>query len=169
MEQVTKILDFAMKMELQARDFYLDSLDEVKMETTRQLLAYLAEWEKAHYDFLKKQKESVEKSSRWDVDAKPSVDEETGEKIVSSKKEGTSAVPPIDEFAEDMGVLRVALAMETDFHNFYKNAAKNMEDEEGRKVLEMLAGWESEHQTMINEQYSALHRDFMAEMGFEPF
>lgn len=86
MEQVTKILDFAMKMELQARDFYLDSLDEVKMETTRQLLAYLAEWEKAHYDFLKKQKESVEKNSRWDVDAKPSVDEETGEKIVSSKK-----------------------------------------------------------------------------------
>ncbi|MDK2907539.1 MAG: hypothetical protein PWQ66_1500, partial [Petrotoga sp.] len=28
-EQAVKVLDFAMKMELQARDFYLESLDEV--------------------------------------------------------------------------------------------------------------------------------------------
>jgi rubrerythrin len=168
-EQAVKVLDFAMKMELQARDFYLESLDEVKLETTKQLLAYLAEWEKGHYDFLKKQKESVEGNSRWDTSAEPSIDEKEGEKIVSSKKEGTPVEPPIDELTGDMAILRIALVMETDFHNFYKNAAKNMKDEEGRKVLEMLAEWESGHQQMINEQYSALHKDFMAEMGFEPF
>jgi hypothetical protein len=33
----------------------------------------------------------------------------------------------------------------------------------------MLAEWEGGHQEMINEQYRALHKDFMAEMGFEPF
>ncbi len=169
MESSAKILEFAMKMELDARDFYLDSLERVRHHETKQLVADLAEWEKGHYEFLKKQKESVEKNSRWDTAAKPPVEEAAGEEIISSKKEGTQVEPPLGELTTDMGVLRMALAIETDFCNFYKNAAKNLDDEEGRKILEMLSEWESGHQQMINEQYRALHRDFMAEMGFEPF
>jgi len=61
------------------------------------------------------------------------------------------------------------MAIETDFKNFYRNATKKVDDEKGRKILEMLSEWEGEHQQMINEQYRALHKDFMAEMGFEPF
>jgi rubrerythrin len=169
MESSAKILEFAMKMELQARDFYLDSLERVRQQETKQLVANLAEWEKGHYEFLKNQKESVDKNSRWDTGAKLPVEEAAGEKILSSKKEGTQVEPPLGELTTDMGVLRMALAIETDFRNFYKNAAKNIADEEGRKILEMLSEWEGGHQQMINEQYSALHRDFMAEMGFEPF
>jgi len=33
----------------------------------------------------------------------------------------------------------------------------------------MLANWEAEHMRIIEEQVKQLHRDFMAEMGFEPF
>lgn len=169
MESAAKILEFAMKMELEARDFYLESLDKVVQDETRQLVANLAEWEKGHYDFLKKQKESVEREKRWDTAAELPVEEASGSEIISSKKAGTGVEPPISELTGDMGVLRMALAIETDFRNFYGNAAEKVGDAEGRKILEMLSEWEGGHQEMIEEQYKSLHRDFMAEMGFEPF
>jgi rubrerythrin len=169
MESAARILEFAMKMELEARDFYLESLEKVVQEETRQLVANLAEWEKGHYDFLLKQKESIEQNESWDTAAELPVEETTGSRIISSKKAGTQTEPPISELTGDMGVLRMAMSVETDFRNFYRNAAKNVDDEKGRKILEMLAEWEGGHQQMINEQYSTLHRDFMAEMGFEPF
>jgi rubrerythrin len=169
MESAAKILEFAMKMELEARDFYLDSLEKVVQAETRQLVANLAEWEKGHYDFLLKQKESIERNKSWDTAAELPLEETAGSHIISSKKTGTQAEPPIGELTGDMGVLRMAMAIETDFRNFYRNAANNVDDEKGRKILEMLSEWEGGHQQVINEQYSALHRDFMAEMGFEPF
>ncbi len=169
MESASKILDFAMKMELEARDFYLESLEKVVQAETRQLVANLAEWEKGHYDFLLKQRESIERNEGWDTAAELPVEETVGSQIISSKKTGTQAEPPIGELTGDMGVLRMAMAIETDFRNFYRNAAQKVNDEKGRKILEMLSEWEGGHQQMINEQYSALHRDFMAEMGFEPF
>ncbi|MFP4482240.1 MAG: ferritin family protein [Thermovirgaceae bacterium] len=169
MEAAAKILEFAMKMELEARDFYLDSLEKVVQEETKQLVANLAEWEKGHYDYLLKQKESLEQNQSWDRAAELPVEEAAGAEIISSKKAGTQAEPPIGELTGDMGVLRMAMSIETDFSNFYKNAAKSVDDSEGREILEMLAEWEGGHQKMINEQYDALHKDFMAEMGFEPF
>jgi rubrerythrin len=169
MESAKKILEFAMRMELEARDFYLDSREKVVQEETKQLVANLAEWEKGHYDYLLKQKESIEQNDGWDTEAPLPVEEATASEIISSKKSGTQAEPPIGELTGDMGVLRMAMAIETDFRNFYKNAAKSVDDEKGRKILDMLAEWEGGHQEMINEQYRALHKDFMAEMGFEPF
>ncbi len=61
------------------------------------------------------------------------------------------------------------MAIETDFRNFYGNAARNMSDPEGREILEMLSEWEGGHQEYIDEQYKTLHREFMNDMGFEPF
>jgi rubrerythrin len=169
MESAKKILEFAMRMELEARDFYLDSREKVVQEETKQLVANLAEWEKGHYDYLLNQKESIEQNDGWDTEAQLPVEEATASEIISSKKSGTQAEPPIGELTGDMGVLRMAMAIETDFKNFYRNATKKVDDEKGRKILEMLSEWEGGHQQMINEQYSALHKDFMAEMGFEPF
>jgi rubrerythrin len=169
MESAKKILEFAMRMELEARDFYLDSREKVVQEETKQLVANLAEWEKGHYDYLLNQKESIEQNNGWDTEARLPVEEAAASEIISSKKSGTQAEPPIGELTGDMGVLRMAMAIETDFRNFYQNAAKSVDDEKGRKILEMLAEWEGGHQEMINEQHRALHKDFMAEMGFEPF
>jgi len=169
MESAKKILEFAMRMELEARDFYLDSQEKIVQEETKQLVANLAEWEKGHYDYLLKQKESVEQKDGWDAEAQLPVEEGTASEIISSKKSGTPVEPPIGELTGDMGVLRMAMSIETDFRNFYKNAAKTVDDEKGRKILNMLAEWEGGHQQMINERYKALHEDFMAEMGFEPF
>jgi len=169
MSKAERILEFAMNMELEARDFYLDSIQRVSRAETRGLLAPLAEWEKGHYDYLKEQKESLAGTGEWDSDA-PLPDEiKKGEKIVSDKKQGAPTDPPLGEASSDFSVLRMALAIETDFARFYSNAAESMEDPKGKEILRMLSQWEGGHQDYINEQYKALHREFMGEMGFEPF
>lgn len=169
MRKAEKILDFAMKMELEARDFYLDSIQKVSRIETRSLLATLAEWEKGHYDFLKKQRDSLSETGKW-ADEAPVPDEITeGAKIVETKKGGTEVDPPLGETSSDFSVLRMALAIETDFRKFYRNAAESTADPGGKKILLMLSGWEGMHQDYIDEQYRSLHREFMDEMGFEPF
>jgi rubrerythrin len=168
MSRAERILDFAKKMELEARDFYLDSLQKVSRGETKSLLATLAEWEKEHYDFLKKQKESVSGSGKWAPDA-PLPLEKAGAGIVAGKRLGTEVDHPLGETSSDFSVLRMALAIETDFSRFYANAAETVDDMEGKKILEMLSGWEGGHQEYIEGQYRSLHREFMDEMGFEPF
>ena len=168
MSEAERILDFAMKMELEARDFYLDSLQKVSREETKILLATLAEWEKEHYDFLKKQRDSISGSGQWAPDAAIPF-EKAGAGLVAGKRLGTEADPPLGETSSDFSVLRMALAIETDFSRFYANAAAKMDDTEGKRILEMLSGWEGGHQEYIEGQYRPLHREFMDEMGFEPF
>ena len=169
MSKADKILDFAMKMELEARDFYLDSVQKVSRAETRGLLATLAEWEKGHYDYLKKQRDSVSTTGKW-ADDTPLPDEITGgAKIVEAKKGGMDTEPPLGETSSDFSVLRMAMAIETDFRKFYENAAGNIMDPGGKKILLMLSDWEGGHQEYIDELYRSLHREFMDEMGFEPF
>lgn len=169
MKKAERIVDFAMRMELEARDFYLDSLQKVSRADTRSLLATLAEWEKGHYDFLKEHKDSLKKAGKW-ADVAPPVEAlEKAGGIILEKRIGTAVEPPLGEMSSDFSVLRMALAIETDFRHFYDNAARSMDDLEGRRVLEMLSEWEGGHQEYIDEQYRVLHREFMSEMGFEPF
>ena len=63
----------------------------------------------------------------------------------------------------------MALALERDFNNCYKKAAEKIDNPEGKKVLNMLANWEAEHMSIIDSQLQQMHKDFMTEMGFEPF
>ncbi len=169
MKKAERVVDFAMKMELEARDFYLDSMERVSRADTRSLLATLAEWEKGHYDFLKQHKDSLEGTGKWGKVSAPAESLEEAAGIVLEKRTGTAVEPPLGETSSDFSVLRMAMAIETDFQNFYGNAARTMNDPEGRKILEMLSEWEGDHQEYINEQYGVLHREFMNEMGFEPF
>jgi rubrerythrin len=169
MSRAEKILDFAMKMELEARDFYLDSVQKVSRIETRSLLATLAEWEKGHYDYLKKQRASLSTTGKWSDKAALPDEIQGGGKIVEAKKGGMDTEPPLGETSSDFSVLRIAMAIETDFRKFYGRAAESISDPGGRKILLMLSEWEGMHQEYIDEQYRSLQREFMDEMGFEPF
>lgn len=169
MGKAERILDFAMKMELEARDFYLDSIQKVSRAETRSLLATLAEWEKGHYDFLKTQKDSLSDTGKWSIDAALPEEISSGAGIVKEKRAGTETDSPLGDTSSDFSVLKMALTIETDFRKFYGNAAENITDPGGKKILLMLSEWESAHQDYINEQYKLLHREFMDEMGFAPF
>ena len=45
MELERKILEFALKMEKEARDFYLSAKNRVSNPNTKLLIDYLADWE----------------------------------------------------------------------------------------------------------------------------
>jgi len=167
-KHATKILDFAMKMELEARDFYLDSLQKVSRPETKSLLENLAEWERGHYNYLKKQLDHIIDSGRWDTEA-GDLSETEGKGIIEGLSRGSVASPSPGELSSDFSVLRMAMALETDFRTFYSRAAEKTSNAGGKRILLMLADWEGGHQEMIEEQYKSLQEEFRSEMGFEPF
>ncbi len=163
-----EILEFAMKMELEARDFYRESGDRVARDDVRRLLSRLAEWEESHHRFLKEQRDRLKSGAGWDASAIP-LDASEARDILERPWKGRGVEPPLSEEASDFSVIRMALGMEIDFRNFYLKAAANVNDPDGKAVLTKLADWEGEHQKIIDEQYRQLHQDFMAQMGFAPF
>lgn len=164
-----KILEFALKMENEARDFYLLVKDRVADPTTKSLIAHLADWELSHCNFIEDQLKKIQSVGKWDPAAATDMDEESAQEIL--RKPWTEGELQVSRVADvsDISVLRMALTLERDFNNFYKKASEKIKHPDGKKVLNMLANWEAEHMRIIDEQVKQLHRDFMAEMGFEPF
>ncbi len=163
------VMDFAMKMEQEAGDFYARSAQDVRREPVRILLLYLADWERGHYRYLEAHRNALREKGRWGEDLSPPLDAQEGRAILEKAQGGGGVELPIRECATDLGVLRIALSLERDFHTFYENAAAKIGDSEGKRVLQELARWEQGHEEMIREQLESLQKDFMASMGFEPF
>ena len=163
------IVDFAMGMEQEAGDFYARSAQEVRRENVRILLLYLADWERGHYRYLEAHRNALREKGGWGENLSPPLDVQEGKSLLEKAREGGGVELPIRECATDLGVLRIALSMERDFHAFYENAAAKMQDPQGREILQELARWEQGHEEMIREQLESLQKDFMASMGFAPF
>jgi rubrerythrin len=169
MTQAADIVDFAMRMEQEAGDFYARFAQEVRRESVRVLLLYLADWERGHFRYLQAHRNALREKGRWGESVSPPLDAKEGKNILEKARGGEGIELPIQECATDLGVLRIALSMEKDFAAFYENAAAKMEDPEAGRILQELARWEQGHMDMILEELESLQKDFKASMGFEPF
>ncbi len=169
MELERKILEFALKMEKEARDFYLSAKDRVVNPSTKSLIDYLADWELSHCKFIEDQLNKIKSTGQWDTYAATEMDEETAQEILRKPWVEEELQTSLIADVSDISVLRMALSLERDFNNFYTKASQKTEHPDGKKVLNKLASWEAEHMRIIDEQIKEMHKDFMAEMGFEPF
>lgn len=169
LEMEKKILEFALKMEGEARDFYLNAKNKVNDPMAKSLVNYLADWELSHCNFIQDQLKKIESAGKWDPAAATEMDEESAREFLRKPWIEGELQSSLVSSASDISMLRMALALERDFNNFYKKAAEKIDNPDGKKVLNMLANWEAEHMSIIDSQLQQMHKDFMTEMGFEPF
>ncbi len=154
MSKIKEILEYAMRMENDAQEFYSFYMDRVKAPEHKLLFEELAEMEKTHYAVL---------SSVYDqlgvipppIEMSWVVDDTSRERNVSIIPDNSELIS--DESAlSDLSIIRLAYLMESDFAFFYSNAANQVEDKEAKKLLFELADWEKKHEVMFKVRYEKL-------------
>ncbi len=154
MSKVKQIIEYAMRMENDAEEFYSYNLERVKSPEHKKLFEELAEMEKTHYavlnsiyDILKVTPPPIELS--WVVD------DTSRERNVSIIADNSELIAD-DSAISDLSIIRLAYLMESEFAVFYFNAAQQVEDDEAKRFLLELADWEKKHETMFRVRYEKL-------------
>jgi rubrerythrin len=157
MNKLKQIIEYAMRMEDDAREFYTYNQDRVKSPAIKKQFGHLAEMEKNHYAMLNIVYDSLNTNPppitiSWVVDDEA---KEINPPILADNYELIS-----DEAGlSDLSVVRMAYLMESDFAVFYKSAAETLEDGDAKKALLELAGWEEQHREMFRIQYEKMLKD----------
>lgn len=68
-----------------------------------------------------------------------------------------------------LSVFSIGIKMEKESVDFYKEAAKETDNEEAKKLYEILIDWEYQHLRDFEKQYDMLKKDWWNEQGFAPF
>ncbi|WP_034861327.1 ferritin family protein [Ruminiclostridium cellobioparum] len=154
MSKLKEIIEYAMRMENDAEEFYSYNMERVQSAEHKKLFEELAEMEKTHYavlssiyDLLKVTPPPIVMS--WVVDD-------------TSREKNVAIIPDNSELISDqnalsdLAIIRMAYLMESDFALFYFNAAGQVEDEEAKRFLLELADWEKKHEVMFKVRYEKL-------------
>jgi rubrerythrin len=155
MSKIKNILNFAMRMEKDAGDFYTYYQDRVKSPSTKELFRELAETEKHHYNVLKSKYdqlgfENPPLSISWVVDdaftaRDPHVLADNSDLLGEPEAE-----------MSDLTIIRMAYLIENDFALFYKQAVDLVEDDETKQFLRTLSDWENQHREMFHNRYQKM-------------
>ncbi len=163
MSEVRQILEYAMRMENDAQEFYSYNLDRVKSEEHRKLFEELVEMEKNHYAVLSTIHDLF-KVTPPPIDMAWVVDDTSREKNISIIPDNSDIIADSDAIS-DLSIIRLAYLMESDFALFYFNAANQVENEEAKKFLLELADWEKKHEIMFKVRYEKLLKESWADVA----
>ncbi|MGI6704329.1 MAG: ferritin family protein [Clostridia bacterium] len=157
MDNIRKILQFAMRMEKQGENFYRYYAGRINDAGTGKLFEQLADMEREHYNILKERfdalggDESIQVIS-WVVDAKNYM---KSPKIFADEAMAVDTADE-DERISDLAIVRMAYLIEKDFAHFYDYAAARVDDGEAGKFLKTLAEWETGHMEIFHNRYQSL-------------
>lgn len=137
-ENCMNIYDFAMKMEMDGKQYYLDLIDKAENNGVKALFNIMAQEEQAHYDILKSLKNDVELGSESNV-------LDLAKNIFELMFEKTDQVKTM--LSED--ALIHALQLENDSIKFYKDQMVQAENPLEKKVFEKLFTEEKKHYFLV--------------------
>ena len=154
MNRIKSIIEYAMRMENDAKEFYSFNLERVEAPALRKLFGELVEIEKSHFNMLNRVYEKMDITPlpiniSWVVD---NTSREVNTSIIADNSELVSEEKGIT----DLSIVRLAYLMESDFALFYKNASEQVDETEAKKALLELSEWEKQHQEIFRVKYEHL-------------
>lgn len=165
MSNALNILAYAIKREEEGERFYNENLKRVNSKATRDILESLVEMEKDHGELLKKRYESLQKDGKW----LPVTEDIKGAGIFQLRFEAEKTEEDLQSALSDVSILRMAYLIENDLAEFYKKAADNIDDPEGKKLFHALSAWEIEHKDALYKVYLEHFHENWFDAGFAPF
>ena len=153
----TKILEYALEREYEGKRFFIENASRLQNAAAQGAFKAIAAEEQRHIDFIAAQLAAQNAGTHTELPELPKAtffaeraqDEEIEQKVAES-------------MVADLPVLRMAYLIERDFAEFYAMAASKT-DGDVKKVLEMLARWESGHERLFKhlhdkafEQYAGM-------------
>jgi len=159
MNNLQKILKFAMRMEKDGENFYSFYYDKVESEELKQLFSSLSEIEREHYNMLKKKYDELSFTDPPQVISWV-VDNSSTAKDPHILSDNSELIQSPESLNSDLMVIRMAYLIENDFSEFYKNALKIVDDPEAASFLKTLAEWEEGHKNMFYSRYQELLKNY---------
>jgi len=155
MNKVKSIMEFAIRMEKNARDFYSYYAGLAKSEETKKLFFELSEIENNHALHLQKKYDSLgfenpPKAISWVVD-------DTSRSIDPHIIADNSDLLAVDGKGDtDISIIRMAFLIEDDFAHFYGKAVDAVEEQDIKDFLNEMKNWEIQHKDMFYAKYTKL-------------
>lgn len=159
MQDLEKILRYAMQMEVSGYNFYVEKAESIGNATTRHIFATLAETEKDHYDFL----ETILNKHLEGQDVSKEVGELAEEENIFKIREESEHLESTLEESDvpDLTVVRTAYLIEKDAKEFYQQAADNADSEALKTMFQKLSNWEKGHEDLFKGEYDRLMKEYM--------
>ncbi|MDD7363760.1 MAG: ferritin family protein [Peptoniphilus sp.] len=164
MQNEVQILRQAMLNEVEGAEFYKISAEKFAPSGTKEALLDLASQEESHIEYLRSLSEKILDDSK-----EINFDPEDLKKEVPSP--GIFNWDKIDEDLVRLAVtvFSVGLNMEKDSVKFYEEAKDKVENEDSKKLFDILVKWEQSHVDTLQKQYEIYQQEWWNMQNFEPF
>ncbi len=149
------ILEGAMEVELEGRQFYLKAAQATQDEKGQEMFATLADDEKKHYNLIKRQHTALASDGNWvgSPEIKP-VDIDLEKPLFPRGREALEKA--VTTKSSDWDALLSGLDVEIKSYDFYRRAASEIGNPLGKQMLEFLAGQDESHFNVLMMRYVAL-------------
>ncbi len=164
--KLSAIISKAMEAENYGRHFYLMAAASTADAGGKEAFERLAADELAHFEFLRRQLDSIAGGGKADGTLK------LGKPPASSGGGSFFSAGLMERIGTahfEMTALSVGIELELSAMNFYKSQSKSAKDAAARGFLKDLADWESSHYNLLFGQMEELKRDYWSGSGFEPY
>jgi rubrerythrin len=141
------IFEFAMQMELDGKQFYLDLIDKTNDPGLRQILNLMAEDEVKHYDIIVKMKDNAEMMETMILSDAKNIFAQMME-----RKELLSLDTP------EKDLYKHAQLLEKKSQDYYLQKAEEVTDPEQKRLLQKMAAEEEKHYFLLDDIYELLLR-----------
>lgn len=155
MNNIEKILKFAMRMEKEAEDFYNYYMDKVTSSELKKVFSELADIENEHYMVLKEKYDQMSVSEP-PIDISWVVDNSSSRKGPHILADSTDILDDKGNDTSDLMIIRMAYLIENDFAEFYKNGIEIVDDPDAKGFLKTLHEWENSHKEYFYDRYQKL-------------
>mgnify|MGYP006289785437 FL=1 len=157
-----EIIKEALINENEGYQFYKMAASQSETEGEKDSFLKLADEELKHIEYLKelyeKMKDKTDKElSIFDITPPDSPQIFNWDNV--SREKGNMA----------LSVFSIGIKMEKESVDFYKEAAEKTDNEEAKKLYNILIDWEYQHLRDFEKQYDMLKEDWWNEQGFAPF
>lgn len=142
-QNLKDLLIEAMNSEIKAKEFYLNASSKAQSNAGKNFFKELADFEQNHFDKVKEIIDEYIKDEKITC-AEPC------QEILSIKSEVDGEIEPNkDEIIE---ILDLAIKSEMEAQKRYQKIAEMMDDEEGKKIFNILANEEKNHQQILEHE-----------------
>jgi rubrerythrin len=161
-----KAFAIAMKGEIEGRELYKMVSERTDDPQAKEVFTYLAQEEQKHFEALEKMYHSTLKGEEIEIPSLPRlVRFEDVESPIFSK----DFKMRIGESHFEMSALSIALRLERDASDFYKQMAEESSISGLKKFFSGLAAWEEDHYRAIYKEIQFLEEEYYQKNNFSPF
>ena len=138
-------IELAMQAEEKAHNFYKEGAEKAEHPRGKDLFLQLADFEKNHFDHLKRLHESLSGSGQYI--------EYGGTSFLKSGVEAASEVQGEPKKTEILEILNMAIEAEREAQNRYADLAEQTSDPSGQAMFKKLSEEEGVHLRILNDEY----------------